>query len=235
MFELIPAIDVLAGEVVRLAQGRFDQVTVYADDPVGMAEEFAGAGAPLIHVVDLDGARSGEPDRRLRRRLAAAGVPFQVGGGLRSVEAVVAAIADGAARVVVGTAAVWDESALVAMVGAVGAAPLVAAVDVADGMARGSGWLDAGRPVADVVDNLGAAGIERALVTAIARDGLMTGPDLDLLGAVSSSGLAVIASGGVGSLDDLAAIKAHGLAGAIVGRALYEGRFSVAEALAATA
>ena len=235
MFELIPAIDVLDGNVVRLERGQYHAVTVYADDPVHMAEEFAAAGAPIVHVVDLEGARSGEPDRALRRRIAASGVSFQTGGGLRTAAAVAEAIADGAARAVVGTAAVWDEIVVGEMVSAVGASRLVAAVDVAEGRAHGAGWLDEGRPVGDVVAGLVARGMERALVTAIARDGMMSGPDLDLLESVAEMGLRVIASGGVGSLEDLVAVRNRGLAGAIVGRAIYEERYTVGDAIAATA
>lgn len=235
MFELIPAIDVLDGKVVRLERGRYDAVTVYGNDPVAFALEFVAAGAPIVHVVDLEGARSGTADRELRRRLGAAAVPFQTGGGLRSTADVAAAIGDGATRAVVGTAAVWDEALVEEMVAAVGPGRLVAAVDVAAGRARGAGWLDEGRPVADVVAGLLANGVERALVTAISRDGMLSGPDLELLETVAGSGLAVIASGGVGSLGDIAAVRAAGLAGAIVGRAIYEGRFTIAEALVAAA
>ncbi|NND04681.1 MAG: 1-(5-phosphoribosyl)-5-[(5-phosphoribosylamino)methylideneamino] imidazole-4-carboxamide isomerase [Acidimicrobiia bacterium] len=235
MFELIPAIDVLDGKVVRLERGQYDAVTVYAEDPVQIAEEFAAAGASMLHIVDLEGARSGTSDRVLRRRLAESGVPFQTGGGLRTAAAVVDAVEDGASRAVIGTAAVWSEGVVGEMIAAVGASRIVAAVDVAEGRARGVGWLDEGRPVADVVADLVGQGIERALVTAIARDGMMSGPDLDLLEFVAAEGLTVIASGGVGSLADLAAIRRRGLAGAIVGRALYEGRFTVEEAIASTA
>ncbi len=234
MFELIPAIDVLDGRVVRLARGDYDAVTVYATDPLEVAEQFVAAGAPIVHVVDLEGARSGGPDPALRRRLGNARVPFQIGGGLRSAAAVVAAIADGATRVVAGTAAVWDPAELQRMVDAVGADRFVGAVDVAEGRAKGAGWLDAGQPLEAVLDNLLGAGVERVLATSIVRDGTMHGPDLDLLATVAASGLSVIASGGVGTLADLTAVAASGAAGAIVGRAIYEGRFTVVEALAAT-
>jgi phosphoribosylformimino-5-aminoimidazole carboxamide ribotide isomerase len=233
MFELIPAIDVLGGNVVRLERGDYDAVTVYESDPVAVAEGFVAAGAPLVHVVDLEGARSGSPDASIRRRLGAAGIPFQIGGGLRTAAEAVAAIEDGAARVVAGTAAVWDPAELRRIVTAVGAAQLVAAVDVASGRARGAGWMDDGQPLEVVLDNLVTAGVTRVLATAIIRDGTMLGPDIDLLATVAASGLRVIASGGVGTLGDLQAIASAGAAGAIVGKAIYEGRFTVAEALAA--
>lgn len=235
MFELIPAVDVLDGKVVRLREGDYRAVTVYGSQPVAVAAEFMAAGAPLVHVVDLEGARSGEADPSLRRSLASAGIVFQIGGGLRTVDDVTAAIADGAARAVVGTAAVWRPEVLVAMIEAVGASHLVAALDVAAGRARGAGWRDSGRPVAEVLDNLASGGIVRLLATGISRDGTMDGPDLDLLREVIASGIDVIASGGVGTLDDLLAIADLGAAGAIVGRAIYEGRFTVAEAMAAVA
>ncbi len=233
MFELIPAIDVLGGNVVRLERGDYESVTVYGSDPIATAQSFLAAGAPIVHVVDLEGARTGSADVALRRRLGAGGIRFQTGGGLRSAADVAAAIADGAERAVVGTTALWDSAELARMIAAVGRAALVIAVDVADGRARGAGWLDEGRPLGMLLDELVAVGAERILVTAIARDGMMLGPDLELLRRAVESGLAVIASGGVGTLADLGAIAATGAAGAIVGRAIYENRFTVAEAVAA--
>lgn len=232
MFEFIPAIDVLEGRVVRLARGNYDEVTVYGDDPAAMAASFIAAGAPIVHVVDLEGARSGAPDPSLRRSFGEAAIRYQIGGGLRTAAAARRAVADGASRVVVGTTALWDSAELARMIDAVGAAAIVGAVDVAKGMAHGAGWLDEGRPLAAVLDSLAAAGIERILVTAISRDGMMQGPDMDLLAVAAGSGMKVIASGGVGTLDDLRRVAASGLSGVIVGRAIYEGRLTVAEALA---
>jgi len=232
MFEFIPAIDVLGGSVVRLERGDYEAVTVYDSDPVAVARDFVAAGVPIVHVVDLEGARSGVPDAALRRSLAEAGIPFQIGGGLRTAEAGVAAIEGGATRVVSGTAAVWDPVEVQRMVAAVGRTRFVAAVDVAGGRAKGAGWLDEGQPLDAVLEKLVAAGVTRVLATAITRDGMMTGPDLELLAAVAASGLSVIASGGVGTLADLEAVVAAGASGAIVGKAIYERRFTVAEALA---
>ena len=233
MFELIPAIDVLDGNVVRLQRGDYEAVTVYGTDPVGTARSFLDSGAPIVHVVDLEGARSGSADARLRQALGAAGVRFQTGGGLRTAADVAAAIADGAERAVVGTTALWDSDELARMVDAAGPAALVVAVDVAGGRARGAGWLDEGRPLDEVLDELVGVGVERILVTSIQRDGMMQGPDLELLESSVGSGLAVIASGGVGDLHDLGEIAAAGAAGVIVGRAIYERRFTVSEAVAA--
>ncbi len=233
MFELIPAIDVLDGNVVRLERGDYESVTIYGSDPIATAQSFLDAGAPIVHVVDLEGARSGVADGGLRRALGVGGVRFQTGGGLRTVTDVVAAIADGAERAVVGTTALWDSDELARMVDAVGPAALVVAVDVAGGRARGAGWLDEGRPLDALLEELVDAEVERILVTSIKRDGMMQGPDLELLERSVDSGLAVIASGGVGSLADLEAITATGASGAIVGRAIYEKRFTVAEAVTA--
>lgn len=231
MFQVIPAIDVLDGNVVRLQRGSYEDVTVYGNDPVATALAFHREGATLVHVVDLAGARDGRPDRALRRRLGEAGVGFQVGGGMRTAVDVSAALEDGATRVVVGTAAVWNRELVAEMVATVGAHRLVAAVDVADGNAKGAGWLDEGRPVDQVTTDLLASGVTQALVTAISQDGTMAGPDLALLERVAAGGLQVIASGGVGTLDHLRQIRAAGIGAAIVGRAIYEGRFSVAEAI----
>jgi phosphoribosylformimino-5-aminoimidazole carboxamide ribotide isomerase len=233
--QVIPAVDVLAGRVVRLLRGNYDDVTEYGDDPVGTVQRWVTAGADLVHVVDLSGARSGTPDEGLWRSLGSAGVPFQIGGGIRSVAAGVAAIEAGAERVVVGSAAVSDEAVVTQLVAAVGGAAVVAAIDVRDGRARGSGWRDEGRSMAAVVAAVAGAGAARALVTGIDRDGSGEGPDLDLLDLVRrfAPGLALIASGGVGSLEDIARAATSEAEAVIVGRALYDGVFTLEEAIAA--
>jgi phosphoribosylformimino-5-aminoimidazole carboxamide ribotide isomerase len=235
--QIIPAVDVLDGSVVRLARGDYEQVTVYSDDPVSTAVGFMGEGAALVHVVDLIGARDGTHDIGLWERLAAGGVVFQMGGGIRNADIASAAVTAGAARVVVGTAAVWDAVARDEILDAVGADRFVAALDVRDDKATGEGWRDEGRPLAEVADELAGAGIRRALVTGIARDGMLSGPDLAVLEVVRSVApdMALIGSGGVGSLEDLATLRRTGAEGAIVGRAIYEGRFTVAEAVAVLA
>lgn len=231
---VIPAIDMLDGKVVRLRQGRYDEVTVYADDPAQQLEAWHEQGAPIVHVVDLAGARDGSGNREAWSRLGATGIPFQIGGGIRTQEAAEAVIAAGAARVVLGTAAVWDPELTGAIVGAVGAERVVAAVDVREGKATGAGWLDAGRDLGAVMADLTAVGVVRALVTGIATDGTLDGPDLGLLGdaLTMAPNLAVIASGGVGSLEDIAAVARLDVEAAIVGRALYDNRFSYREAAA---
>ncbi|MDH5520658.1 MAG: 1-(5-phosphoribosyl)-5-[(5-phosphoribosylamino)methylideneamino] imidazole-4-carboxamide isomerase [Acidimicrobiia bacterium] len=228
-FDVIPAVDVLDGRVVRLMRGDYDRVTVYADDPIRQARTWIDHGASLVHVVDLAGARSGEPDRGLWERMAAAGISFQVGGGIRTAELARAALDAGAARVVLGTAAVWDPEILAA-VGSPGA--VVAAVDVRNGRATGAGWLDEGKALDEVLDGLASVGCGRLLVTGIGSDGTMAGPELDLTARVVIDGrFAVIASGGVGNLGDLRAVASLGCEGAIVGRALYEGAFTLGDAL----
>ncbi len=233
--QVIPAVDVLAGRVVRLVEGDYDRVTVYADDPAEQARLWISEGATLVHVVDLDGARDGSFDAGLWHSLNAAGVAFQVGGGIRRTETAIAAVDAGAARVVMGTAAVWNPTLLGEVIAAIGGERIVVALDVRAGRATGAGWRDEGRELAAVVSDVVAQGAVRVLVTGIGRDGTMQGPDLDVIHEVQQAGpeLAILGSGGVGSLDDMRILAATGVEGAIVGRALYEDRFTVAQAVAA--
>lgn len=229
--QIIPAVDVLDGKVVRLMHGEYERVTVYAEDPVEQARTWTDGGAALVHVVDLMGAKTGEPDVSLWERLSAAGVPFQVGGGIRTAALASRALDAGAGRVVMGTAAVWNPEIL----GEVGdPARVVAAVDVRGGKATGAGWLDQGKDLVDVLDGLAEHGCVRMLVTGIGRDGTMRGPETDLLRTVLEDGrFNIIASGGVGTIDDIATVTDLGCEGVIVGRALYERRFSLDQALRA--
>lgn len=233
--QVIPAVDVLGGRVVRLVEGDYDRVTVYAEDPASQAAEWMAGGASLVHIVDLDGARDGVFDEGLWRRLAAARVRFQVGGGIRDLPAAAGAVDAGADRVVMGTAAVWNPGLLAEVVTEVGAERVVVALDVRGGRATGAGWRDEGRALRAVVADVVAAGAIRVLVTGIGRDGTMAGPDLEVIRTVQAAApeLAVLGSGGVGSLDDLRTLASTGVEGAIIGRALYEGRFTVTEAVAA--
>lgn len=230
MIEILPAVDVLDGAVVRLMHGDYDRATVYSSDPVAQAARWVAAGAGCVHVVDLAGARDGTIDRSLWTGLAQAGVPFQVGGGIRTAATANDALAAGARRVVMGTAAVWNPGELAAVDDPT---RVVAAVDVKDGRATGTGWLDEGRALEEVLAALADRGIERVLVTGISRDGTMAGPAEDLLATVVGTGrFRVTASGGVGTLDDIDRVAALGCDEVIIGRAIYEGRFTVAEAVA---
>ncbi len=244
-FDIIPAIDLRGGRVVRLSQGDFERESRYSDDPLAVAAGFAGAGARRIHIVDLDGARAGEPAQAaiVAAVVAAAravdpSVQCQVAGGLRSEAAVTAALDSGAARAVVGTAALADPAFARRLVETHGAERIVVALDVRDDQAVGEGWRvgATGTPVTTAIARLADAGVTTFAATAIERDGLLGGPDVDLLRRLIALGRGdVIASGGIGSVDDLELVRAAGCVGAIVGRALYEGRFDLAAAMAALA
>ena len=230
--QVIPAVDVLGGNAVRLAQGDYDQVTRYADDPIDMVQRWADAGADLVHVVDLDGARSGVLNSSLIGRLGAVAVPIQFGGGIRTVESAEAALDAGLSRLVVGSVLLGDGAADFAS--RVDLDALVAGVDVRSGRARGSGWEDDGVDADEALRRVLDLGITTVLATGIETDGMMVGPDLSLLErfrAVAPS-CHLIASGGVGSLDDFDALVTLGADAVVVGRALYEGRFTFEEAIA---
>jgi phosphoribosylformimino-5-aminoimidazole carboxamide ribotide isomerase len=234
--EILPAVDVLDGRVVRLLRGDYSRATVYADDPVKVARRWIAEGATRVHLVDLQGARTGRMTPGICESFGEAGIPFQVGGGIRDEVAAAAACAAGASRVVVGTAAVYG--ALRSIVAAVGDERVVAAVDVREGRSLGSGWEDEGRDWWAVLAEVVEAGVPRVLTTGITRDGTLQGPDISLIRAVASAApsLAVIASGGVGDLADIEALTGLDVEAAIVGRALYDGIFELEDALrAATA
>lgn len=236
---LYPAIDIRDGHAVRLLQGDYERETVYDADPVDAALRWAGEGAEFLHVVDLDGAKAGEPWNldAVRRIAAAVECPIQVGGGLRNAEAVDAVLEAGAARVVIGTAALRDPELLSAALDAHGDR-VVVSVDAKKGRVALRGWTEATEEtVVDAIVELTSRGVPRFLCTAIEVDGTMEGPALDELGRIAAATTAqVIASGGVGDLShlkSLAQLNAPNLEGAIVGRAIYERRFTVSEAIAA--
>lgn len=233
--DIIPAVDILDGTVVRLLRGSYDEMTTYQRDPVAVAARFVADGAPLIHVVDLDAARGRTRDLSVLENLAHAGIPFQAGGGVRTAADALRTIEAGALRIVIGSVLTTESDESHAIVDVAGPTRVVAAIDVRAGRAMGSGWLDEGAPLPDMVARVIAHDIPRALVTGIERDGTMEGPDIDLLKAVREHGprLDLIASGGVGTLEDLVALCSSEvrLEAAIVGKALYESRFTVADAL----
>jgi phosphoribosylformimino-5-aminoimidazole carboxamide ribotide isomerase len=228
---------------VRLYQGDYGQETVYGDDPVAQARAFAAAGAPWIHVVDLDAARTGDPRNRavVAAIATAVDVPVQTGGGVRDDSAAGALLDAGVRRVVVGTAALEDP-AWVRRLAARHPGRVAVGLDARDREVAVHGWTEgSGRDVVDLAREFDDAGVAALVVTEIGRDGTLEGPALDQLGAVlAATTVDVVASGGVGSLDDvraLAALEVNGrrLAGVIVGRALYEGSFAVGDAVEATA
>jgi phosphoribosylformimino-5-aminoimidazole carboxamide ribotide isomerase len=233
---VFPAIDILEGKAVRLAQGRYDAVTVYNDDPVDQARRWIAEGAEWLHVVDLDGAASGEPKNiELVRRIAALGVPVQTGGGMRTMETIERVFDAGVARVVLGTALV-TEPALVAEACATYDG-IVAGIDARDGKVAIEGWRQGTEySVLDLVRELELLGVKRLVYTDITKDGMQTGVNYGAYRAlISQVDVPIIASGGVSTLEDLRDLAGLGerLEGVIVGRALYEGAFTLPEALAA--
>ncbi len=236
---LYPAIDIRGGQAVRLLQGDYDRETTYDADHVDAAKRWADEGAEFLHVVDLDGAKAGEPKNleAVRRIAAAVECPIQAGGGLRDAESVQAVLNAGAERVVIGTAALRDPEFLDATLAAHGD-QVVVSVDARDGRVALEGWTAAGEETAvDAVQALAARGVARFLCTAIEVDGTMEGPALDQLNQIASATSSqIIASGGVGTLShlkSLSQLSAPNIEGAIVGRALYEQRFTVREAIEA--
>ncbi|HEX9967790.1 MAG TPA: 1-(5-phosphoribosyl)-5-[(5-phosphoribosylamino)methylideneamino]imidazole-4-carboxamide isomerase [Solirubrobacterales bacterium] len=237
---LYPAIDIRGGKAVRLLQGDYERETTYDADPADAARRWIDEGAEFLHVVDLDGAKAGQPQNLdAVERIASLDCPIQVGGGLRDPDAVEAVLDAGAERVVIGTAALRDPDFLDAMLVQHGKR-IVVSVDARDGRVALEGWTEAGKEtVVDAVTALGDRGVVRFLCTAIEVDGTMEGPAIAQLEQIASATSAqVIASGGVGDLSHLEALAraaAPNVEGAIVGKALYERKFTVAEAVAALA
>lgn len=219
LIEVIPAVDVLGEGAVRLHRGDYDQVVERAGDPVELAKSFAEAGAARVHLVDLEGARSGRARPELVQAVATAIAParLQASGGIRSLADAEALLAAGADRVVIGTAAFPDPASLAEALGE----RLVVALDVKDGFVRTAGWIeDSGLTRERAVELCLAAGVVRVLCTAIDRDGTLGGPDLELVGACAASGLRVLAAGGVRSPADVHDLAGAGAEAAVVGRAI---------------
>jgi phosphoribosylformimino-5-aminoimidazole carboxamide ribotide isomerase len=238
---VFPAIDILGGKAVRLAQGDYDRVTVYNDDPVDQALRFAEAGATWVHVVDLDGARDGVPANiAIVERIAAhSGLKVETGGGIRSLDTLMRLLDAGAARCVLGTKLATDAGFVRAAV-AHGGERVAAGVDARDGMVAVAGWREGtATPARELVGELRALGIRHLVYTDISRDGMQTGINAPAYREVAeAAGFPVVASGGVSTLQDLRDLVALGddvVEAVITGRALYEGAFTLPEALAVAA
>ncbi len=243
---LLPAIDILGGKAVRLAQGDYQRVTVYNDDPVAQAMSFADQGATWLHVVDLDGARDGVPGNAevIARIIAETGLKVEVGGGVRTLDTLGRYVEAGATRVVMGTALIKSPETVEQAVARYGSV-VTAGIDARDGYVAVEGWVDSSQIAAtELVARLGQMGIAYLVYTDISRDGMQTGIDAQAYARIAqASGVGVIASGGISTLDDLRALAAAAagiegpgyLEGAITGRAIYEGSFSVAQGLDAVA
>lgn len=237
---LYPAIDILDGKAVRLLKGEYDQQTNYFDDPADAARRWADGGAEYIHVVDLDGAKTGEPVNlgRIEKIAATVECPIEVGGGIRDLESAGRILDAGAARVVVGTAAMRDREFLDALIAERGAEQVVVGIDARGGQVSLAGWTESsGVDVADAAAELTRRGVIRFLFTPIEVDGTMEGPNIpELIRVAAATDASVIASGGVGDighLEDLARRAPDNVEGVIVGKALFEGKFTVEEGIEA--
>ncbi|GAB4533555.1 MAG: 1-(5-phosphoribosyl)-5-[(5-phosphoribosylamino) methylideneamino]imidazole-4-carboxamide isomerase [Parvularculaceae bacterium] len=235
--EILPAIDLMEGACVRLAQGDFERKTRYTEDPAAQAARFAAAGARWIHVVDLDAARGGGDNRKALAAIAAVpGIRVQAGGGVRKREDAARLFAQGAARVVIGSLAIGDPEAAQGLLDEFGAEAVGFAFDVrrmgGDWRIATHGWREtAAMTLSEALARFGRAGARHALVTDIDRDGMMEGPNTELYAEIAAAhpGWRVQASGGVRSADDVAALDAAGAAGVIIGKALYERRIALEE------
>jgi phosphoribosylformimino-5-aminoimidazole carboxamide ribotide isomerase len=232
---LLPAVDIRDGKAVRLRQGHFDEETVYADDPLEAARSFVEAGARFLHIVDLDGARQGEPVNlhHVERIAWELEIPIELGGGLRSIPSIRRALAAGASRVVLGTAAFTDPDLLDEALRAFTSRILVG-VDVRGGMVSVAGWTrETQMRGDDAIRRMQERGATRFVYTNVDRDGMLEGPDLDEIKRVSDAVRGrFLYSGGIASADDLRALRdlrLVNLAGVISGKALYEGRFTIRE------
>jgi phosphoribosylformimino-5-aminoimidazole carboxamide ribotide isomerase len=237
-FEVIPAIDLLDGRCVRLSQGRYDDATVYGEDPGALAAELARQAIPRLHVVDLDGARAGRPlnAEAVQAIVAAVGdVPVQRGGGIRDLDAVEDALASGVDRVILGTVALRDPE-LVREAAKRHPGRIVVGIDAKDGRVAVEGWLETSETrVVELAPRFEQAGVVAIVYTDIGRDGMLTGPNIEATTELADTvSIPVIVSGGIASEDDLVRCAMHagrGIAGAIVGRALYTGAVDLARAL----
>ena len=233
--ELIPAIDLIDGKCVRLYQGDYSQETVYSDDPVEVALRWESLGASRIHIVDLDGARSGNPDNLsvVKRIVSAVQVPVQMGGGVRTLDTARSIIEAGVHRVMLGTVAVRDPQIVHDACAQFGSEAVVVAVDSKDGQVAVSGWTSASQiQASDLVASMMEAGVQTFLCTDISKDGTLTGPNYGLMrDLVEVAGEGVIAAGGIASIEHLQRLAEVGVGGAVIGKALYTGDVNLTEAI----
>ncbi|MFA5889600.1 MAG: 1-(5-phosphoribosyl)-5-[(5-phosphoribosylamino)methylideneamino]imidazole-4-carboxamide isomerase [Actinomycetota bacterium] len=230
---LLPAVDLRDGRCVRLVQGDFAKETVYDDDPVAVAKRYEAQGGDWLHIVDLDAALDGVPKNRevIAQVIGALSIPVQCSGGIRSLDAIEWAVSAGAARVVLGTQALRDPSFVEEAVARHGDVVAVG-LDVRGERLQARGWTEDGGDLYPTLESLDAAGVARYVVTDVARDGMLQGPNVDLLRDVMARTAAkIVASGGVSSIEDLRALATSGAEACIVGKALYAGRFTLPEAL----
>ena len=232
--EVIPAVDLRGGKCVRLYQGDYVKETVFSDDPVAMALRWQGEGAGWLHVVDLDGAASGEPVNlaTVERIAATVSIPLQVGGGIRTLEALESVLGMGVQRVILGTVAI-EEPALVEEACRRFGEGVVVSIDARDGLVAVRGWREGSTVQAAALSRqMEGLGVRRLVYTDISRDGTLTGPNFDALEAlISQTKVPVIAAGGISSIEHLRRLVGLGVEGAIIGRALYTGDIDLREAL----
>ena len=233
--EIIPAIDLRGGRVVRLYQGDFSRETVYSGDPASVAAGWQDAGAPRIHVVDLEGARDGRMANReaIEAVLRAVRIPVQVGGGVRSMETAKELLEMGASRVVFGTAAVRDPSLIEAACATLGSESVVVGVDARNGKVSTQGWQHTETQEAlDLMKSMMDLGVSRFIYTDIETDGTLAGPNLGSVTALMKEvGAPIISSGGISTIEDLLALSETGVEGVIVGQALYQGKIELRKAV----
>ncbi len=234
--KIFPAIDIVGGKAVRLRKGNYSEITVYSDDPVSVAEDFKASGADCIHLVDLEGAKSGGTQNfeTVKRILSLGGFFSEVGGGIRSLETVEKYLGAGASRVILGTAAVEDEAFLKEAVRLFGRRIAVGA-DIKDGLVAVKGWLEnSALTLRDFSVKMQDIGVKTLICTDISRDGEMKGANLELYRRLTEEyEMEIIASGGVTGIDEIKTLRYSGVSGAIIGKAYYEGLISLSDAIAA--
>lgn len=237
---IYPAIDLKEGQCVRLVQGKAENKTVYSSDPGSMANSFQSQGAEWLHVVDLDGAFEGQPRNieAIKQIAARINIPFQVGGGLRQKQDVEKVLEMGASRVIIGTRAVTSPAFIEELLAAFGPERIVLGLDARDGMVAIEGWVEkSSLRVLDFAKTMQKLGVKTAIYTDVSRDGLLQGPNLDAICQMAEqSGLQIIASGGVSTADNIVKLRkmeSYGVTGAIIGKALYDGKITLKDALEA--